>query len=117
MSERPPSPADKGYYFLLRNNDIKIIRYTLEDNGFKDINDTKSKDWTIFWQVGAIKKPVYEALTRYQKVNHFPFSFYITRKDLMYRQVAKMQEIHGAKNFGWIPKTYILPNEYMHLET
>lgn len=34
----------------------------------------------------------------------------------MYRAISKMREIHGAKHFGFIPKTYILPNEYMYLE-
>jgi hypothetical protein len=34
----------------------------------------------------------------------------------MYRALSRMREIHGAKNFGFIPKTYILPNEFMYLE-
>lgn len=116
MTVRPYPPPDKGYYFNLHTNDVKIIRYTLEDNGFRDVKDTKSNDWTIYWQTGSVKKAVYENLTRYQRVNHFPFSFYITRKDLMYRAVSRMREMHGVKNFGFIPKTYILPNEYMYLE-
>mmetsp|Transcript_19100 Transcript_19100/g.23637 ORF Transcript_19100/g.23637 Transcript_19100/m.23637 type:complete len:212 (-) Transcript_19100:600-1235(-) len=40
----------------------------------------------------------------------------MTRKDLMYRQISKLREIHGAKHFGFIPKTYILPNEFVYLE-
>jgi tubulin polyglutamylase TTLL5 len=40
----------------------------------------------------------------------------MTRKDLMYRQVSKMREIHGAKHFSFIPKTFILPNEFVYLE-
>ena len=66
--------------------------------------------------LAMIKRAVYEGLTRYQKVNHFPFSYYITRKDLMYRAVSRMKEIHGAKHFGFVPKTYILPQEYLYLE-
>lgn len=34
----------------------------------------------------------------------------------MYKQIAKLREIHGAKHFGFIPKTYILPNEFVYLE-
>ena len=61
-------PQDRGYYFLLNNCDIKIIRYTLEDNGFRDIklsHETyKNNDgsWTLFWSIGPIKKVVYETL-------------------------------------------------------
>ena len=105
------------------------MRYTLEDNGFRDIKGCKSENnktnkdykintgkWTLFWSVGPIKKAFYETLKKYQKVNHFPASHNMTRKDLMYRQVSKLQEIHGNKHFGFLPKTYILPNEYAFLE-
>ena len=34
---RPEQRPDRGYYFELRNCDIKLIRYTLEDNGFRDL--------------------------------------------------------------------------------
>jgi hypothetical protein len=65
MLVRPEVPADRGYYFNLYKNDIKIIRYTLEDNGFKDVKETKSNNWTIYWQTSSIKRGVYEGLTRY----------------------------------------------------
>jgi hypothetical protein len=62
---RPYPPPDRGYYFNLHTNDIKIIRYTLEDNGFRDVKDTKSNDWTIYWQTSSVKRAVFENLTRY----------------------------------------------------
>ena len=34
----------------------------------------------------------------------------------MYRQISRLREIHGAKHFSFIPKTYILPNEIVYLE-
>lgn len=34
---RPFQPPDRGYYFKLHKCDVKIIRYTLEDNGFREI--------------------------------------------------------------------------------
>lgn len=38
---RPYLPPDRGYFFDLRNCDIKIIRYTLEDNGFRELPSAK----------------------------------------------------------------------------
>lgn len=38
---RPYQPPDRGYYFDLRNCDIRIIRYTLEDNGFRELPQSK----------------------------------------------------------------------------
>lgn len=37
MTIRPYLPKDNGYFFYLHNCDIKIIRYTMEDNGFRDV--------------------------------------------------------------------------------
>ena len=54
---------------------------------------------------------VYHALLPYQKVNHFPNSFHITRKDLMNKSVSKMQLKYGITHFNFLPKTYILPQE------
>lgn len=45
------------------------------------------------------------------QVNHFPKSIEITRKDLMNRNISKMQIRCGISNFNFVPKTYILPSE------
>lgn len=40
ISIRPYKPADKGYYFKNYNGiSVTLIRYTLEDNGFREVND------------------------------------------------------------------------------
>ncbi len=44
------------------------------------------------------------------KVNHFPKSMEITRKDFMHKNISKMQIAYGYKNFDFIPKSFILPN-------
>ena len=41
---RPYQPPDRGYYFDLRNCDIKIVRYTLEDNGFRELPSQSKND-------------------------------------------------------------------------
>ena len=67
------------------------------------------------WACSNIKSQVYQSLTKYQKLNHFPKSTEITRKDCMYRLLAKMRGIHGPKHYGFVPLTYILPNELNEL--
>lgn len=69
----------------------------------------------MLWACSNLKSQVYQDLTKYQKVNHFPKSTEICRKDSMYHLLAKMQQIHGTKHFKFVPKTYILPNEMMEL--
>lgn len=49
------------------------------------------------------------------EVNHFPNSFHLTRKDLMNKCISKMQEKFGLTHFAFLPKTYILPQEFSAL--
>ena len=40
----------------------------------------------------------------------------MTRKDSMYKLLARMQEMHGVRHFNFVPKTFILPNEMQRLQ-
>lgn len=53
---------DFGYYFKLTSGEIKLIRNSLEENGFKD---TTNNDWTVLWNIGVIKYEIYHCLTAY----------------------------------------------------
>ena len=46
MSIRPYKPPDK-------NSDVRLIRYTFEDNGFREASDRK-QDWSIMWASSTI---------------------------------------------------------------
>ena len=115
MSIRPHLVSSSDYFFKLMNSDVKLIRFTLEDNGFKEAAGNASA-WTVMWHGGPLKPALYQSLSKYQKVNHFPRSHEITRKDLMYKNLAKMQAIHGARTFDFIPKTFIMPQDSGQLE-
>ena len=73
---------------------ISLLRYTLEDNGFREATE-RNHEWSICWASSNIKMQVYQSLTRHQKVNHFPKSTEMTRKDCMYRHLARLRETHG----------------------
>ena len=115
MNQPPASPPDRGYYFRLMNSDTRLIKYLLEDNGFIEVPPNHT-GWTISWFGGHAKASDYQTMTRYQRVNRFPKMHEITRKDLMYKNIAKMQSLHGARNFDFAPKTFILPQEAGELE-
>ncbi len=111
---RPYRPPDRGYYYKIYKGDVALIRYTLEDNGFREaVNNLQ--EWTVMWSVCNMKSQVYQALGKYQKVNHFPRSIEITRKDCLCRNVTKMQSLYGFRHFDFVPKTFVLPQEYPQL--
>lgn len=95
-------------YKILRG-DTKLVRSLLEVNGFKH---TESHEWNILWASSSCKSYLYEGLNEYQKINHFPSSYEITRKDRLCYNYIKLQDKYGRENFDFIPDTYVLPDEY-----
>lgn len=55
------------------------------------------------------------SLAPHQRVNHFPRSFELTRKDRLFKNIERMQHLKGFKNFNFIPQTFIMPTEYREL--
>ncbi len=66
----------------------------------------------MMWSNGHAKPYVYEGVSMYQRINHFPNSYEITRKDKMCENIVKMQLKHGKAAFNIIPDTYLLPEEF-----
>jgi tubulin polyglutamylase TTLL5 len=95
-------------YKMLRF-DNKLLRSIFECNGF---SHTESHEWNILWSSSSCKSYLYEGLNEYQKINHFPQSYEITRKDRLCYNMVRMQEKFGKGNFDFIPDTYILPDEF-----
>ncbi len=75
------------------------------------IKNMLSHNWTVMWSCSIMKSNVFQSLTKYQKVNHFPKSFEVTRKDFMNERISRMEAIHGKRNFNFTPLTLVLPKE------
>ena len=67
--------------------DNKLIRSMLENRGFIA---TESHEWNLLWSSGTLKSYQYEGLNEYQKINKFPQSNEITRKDRMCFNIVRM---------------------------
>lgn len=74
-------------------NDSKLIKSTLMQKGFKH---TEGHEWNVLWMNFSGKSYLYEGLNEYQKINHFPNSNELTRKDKMTLNIMKMQEKYGS---------------------
>ena len=95
--------------FKLVKCEAKLLRSVLETNGF---TQSDTHDWNLIWSSQSYKLQTYDNLSEYQKINHFPNSFELTRKDRLCANIVKMQEKFGKRNFNIIPDTYNLPDEF-----
>ncbi|NXY03268.1 TTLL5 polyglutamylase, partial [Pteruthius melanotis] len=97
-------------YKIVRT-DSRLVRSILTAHGFHEVHPN-STDYNLMWTGSHLKPYLLRSLTDIQKVNHFPRSYELTRKDRLYKNVSRMQLAHGFKTFHIIPQTFILPTEY-----
>lgn len=109
-SKGPTLPADVNRHLKWKLSSITpiVIRRTLINSGFKLVR--KSNDWTGQWGK-HMKSFVFKTLKDFQKLNHFPGTFQIGRKDRLWKNLYRLMVRFGKKEFGFIPKTYILPQD------
>uniref|UniRef100_A0A669PF15 Tubulin--tyrosine ligase-like protein 5 n=1 Tax=Phasianus colchicus TaxID=9054 RepID=A0A669PF15_PHACC len=97
-------------YKIVRT-DSRLVRSILTAHGFQEVHPNSS-DYNLMWTGSHLKPYLLRSLTDIQKVNHFPRSYELTRKDRLYKNVSRMQLSHGFKTFHILPQTFILPAEY-----
>lgn len=97
-------------YKIVRT-DSRLVRSLLTAHGFREVHPS-SNEYNLMWTGSHLKPYVLRTLTDIQKVNHFPRSYELTRKDRLYKNINRMQQTYGFKTFHVLPQTFILPAEY-----
>lgn len=85
-----------------------VVKHTIARSHFKVTK--RSHDWLGCWG-HHMKSPGFKAIREYQKLNHFPGSFQIGRKDRLWRNLSKMQARFGKREFGFFPRSFVLPQD------
>ncbi|XP_062598773.1 tubulin monoglutamylase TTLL4-like [Saccostrea cucullata] len=85
-----------------------IVKHTLARSHFRITK--RNHDWLGCWGK-HMKSQGFKSVREYQKLNHFPGSFQIGRKDRLWRNLSKLQVQNGKKEFGFFPQTFILPSD------
>uniref|UniRef100_A0A1B6DER8 Tubulin polyglutamylase TTLL4 n=1 Tax=Clastoptera arizonana TaxID=38151 RepID=A0A1B6DER8_9HEMI len=85
-----------------------VVRKTISNSNFKLIR--KANEWCGTWGK-HMKSICFQTIRDYQKINHFPGTFQIGRKDKLWKNLFSLMSKFGKKEFGFIPRTYILPQD------
>eukprot|EP01006_Ploeotia_vitrea_P042742 TRINITY_DN66658_c1_g4_i1.p1 TRINITY_DN66658_c1_g4~~TRINITY_DN66658_c1_g4_i1.p1 ORF type:complete len:731 (+),score=30.81 TRINITY_DN66658_c1_g4_i1:52-2244(+) len=98
-------------YWKLGNGAVpfRIISHTFTRSGFRQTNHDRK--WNVLW-AKRVSPEEYTNMEWYQKVNHIPGTWGIGRKDSLWRNIARMRSKFGAQEFGFVPQSYILPNDF-----
>lgn len=100
------SPENNSNYHFLAQS----IPPVPEDTKSKCESLSEPNDWVGTWGK-HMKSTCFKTLHSYQKFNHLPGSFQIGRKDRCWRNLQTLMSRHGKKEFGFMPRTFIIPQD------
>lgn len=99
----------KIYYICLTNCKYDVVKRVSRKFGFKEVSD--DEDWTLYWTDYSVALERVMEMKKYQKINHFPGMSEICRKDLLARNLNRMNKMF-PKEYNIFPKTWCLPADY-----
>ncbi|XP_063529810.1 tubulin monoglutamylase TTLL4-like isoform X3 [Cydia strobilella] len=118
-AQKIPAPIQKHLKWKLTSITPIVVKKTLTNSGFRLVKsecDTSEcpQEETVEW-IGIwgkhMKSLMFRAIKDGQKMNHFPGTFQIGRKDRLWRNLQKLVAKFGDKEFGIMPKSYVLPHD------
>lgn len=83
-----------------------VIRKIAQKFGYKEVLDGES--WNLYWTDLSITVERCKEMKRFQKINHFPGMLEICRKDLLARNLIRMQRMF-PRDYNFFPKTWCFP--------
>uniref|UniRef100_A0A0K0E1P2 Tubulin--tyrosine ligase n=1 Tax=Strongyloides stercoralis TaxID=6248 RepID=A0A0K0E1P2_STRER len=86
-----------------------VMKKTLAISHFKIVPE--EGPWIGYWG-RHWKSQKYKMLKAFQKMNHFPGSFHLGRKDRLWLHLKEMMDRHINNDFFIMPYSYILPKDF-----
>ncbi|CAG4965597.1 unnamed protein product [Parnassius apollo] len=72
---------------------------------------SEEEAWNFYWTDMSVSVDRAKEMKRFQRINHFPGMLEICRKDLLARNLNRMQKIY-PKEYNFFPKTWCLPADF-----
>ena len=73
-------------------------------------------EFDIYWNDIGVDSDRLASLKPYQKTNHFPAMYQITRKTCLARNLKRLQKLYPLE-FDFFPRTWVVPNEMADLRS
>lgn len=92
-----------------------LLREVCLERGWEEYSEDGGEadgEWNLWWKTQGFSSGEFEHCRPWQRLNHFPKSTNITKKDGLARNLRRMRRSYGGSMFEFFPLTFILPNEY-----
>eukprot|EP00742_Colponemidia_sp_Colp-10_P006292 GILJ01006742.1.p1 GENE.GILJ01006742.1~~GILJ01006742.1.p1 ORF type:complete len:903 (+),score=134.08 GILJ01006742.1:151-2859(+) len=94
----------------LVNTKYPVIRECGEKMGYTMSRDDE-EDWDLYWIDTSVSPERLMAMKPYQKINHFPGMYSVSRKNNLARNLGRMLKAF-PKEYKFFPPTWVLPGDY-----
>ncbi|XP_072754877.1 tubulin polyglutamylase TTLL13-like isoform X2 [Anoplolepis gracilipes] len=91
------------------NCKYNVVRRVAARFGMREV--TEDSSWDLYWTDLSISIERAKDMKRFQRVNHFPGMTEICRKDLLARNLNRMQKLF-PKDYNFFPKTWCFPADH-----
>lgn len=88
-------------YEIVRHVVKKIFHWKLS-------HDDESDEWDVFWTDSAVQPEKLSKMRHYQRINHFPGMYLISRKNYLAFNLGKLKKIF-PENYNFFPRTWVVP--------
>ncbi|XP_036045138.1 tubulin polyglutamylase TTLL13 [Onychomys torridus] len=93
----------------LTNCKYESVRRAAQMCGLKEVGE--DEEWAVYWTDCSVSLERVMDMKRFQKINHFPGMTEICRKDLLARNLNRMQKLYPTE-YNIFPRTWCLPADY-----
>lgn len=110
------SDSSRALIFRLNENGEgpEFLRQVFLEKGWLEFDEDENEEWewNLWWRTSRFRNCDYEHLLPWQRLNHYPKSTAITKKDSLARNMKRMKGVYGAVIYNFSPNAFNLPNDY-----
>lgn len=110
---RKKKAAGDGVLANISQTSYAMVRQVAEELGLAAPASPECWDVHLLWFDGGPPQDMFARLRPWQRLNHFPNTYEITRKDNLARNLNRLQRACGTEGmrFDFFPRSWILPAE------
>ncbi|OWF50223.1 tubulin polyglutamylase TTLL2 [Mizuhopecten yessoensis] len=92
----------------------ELLRQVFLERGWIEFDEDEQEEheWNLWWRTSRFRNCDYDQIYPWQRLNHYPKSTGITKKDCLARNLKRMKGVHGAGVYNFSPIAFNLPNDY-----
>jgi tubulin polyglutamylase TTLL6/13 len=72
--------------------------------------DEEDESWDVLWTDNAVSPDRLSRMKQYQKINHFPGMYAISRKNYLAYNLNKLRKLF-PEDYNFFPRTWVLPSD------